>query len=160
MSFLGQYLSTHTRFCSVTNTKRTLLRLVKSAGPVDPTCSVETPAVKSPSFTIFSSFQVNPYLVSAIHHFFLFFFKGHNSRMHCWAFQLHWGTDSQILIHILTGLQGMAPGNDREEDSRTKVFKLSVLAFLLDSAFILSLSLILSPTFFFLFSNCGHFCSL
>lgn len=43
----------------------------------------------------------------------------------------------------------MAPGNDREEDSRTKVFKLSVLVFFLDSAFVQSLSLILSPTFFF-----------
>lgn len=58
----------------------------------------------------------------------------------------------------------MAPGNDREEDSRTKVFKLSVLVFFLDSAFVLSLSLILSPTLFFFsfffFPNCGHFCSL
>lgn len=45
----------------------------------------------------------------------------------------------------------MAPGNDREEDSRTKVFKLSVLVFFLDSAFVQSLSLILSPTFFFFF---------
>lgn len=51
----------------------------------------------------------------------------------------------------------MAPGNNREEGSRTKVFKLSVLVFFLDSAFVLSLSLILSPTFFFFFSQLWSF---